>query len=438
MKNINIYFISALLFAATSVKGQSWSLTGNTGTNPTNKFLGTTDNKGFVLRTNNIERMRIGANGFVGIGTTLPTNKLHVVKGASGASGYVDASLVLENKTHNYLNILAPSDFETGVLFGKPNANTSGGIIYNNTVNPNGLQFRTDGNNVRMVLTNSGDLGLGTAFPEGYKLRVIMGGLGLNLMNGTTFAHWEQFVDQDLILYYNSADNLVGRFNHVTGAYTSISDARLKTNIKPMGTVLDKISQLKPSTYQFKNDKNAKEYSGLIAQDVMKIFPSLVSHYVNEKRKVDVYTMDYSGFGVIAIKGIQELQKKVQEQEEKITSQDKKIETLTSMVNQLIQTHTSSADNLISKKDIIKTALEQNAPNPFNQNTVIGYYVPQNAVNAYINITDMNGKLIKSVTAAKGNGKITINKGQLNSGTYVYALYIDGKQVSSKQMILTR
>jgi hypothetical protein len=58
------------------------------------------------------------------------------VKGLSGAAGYVDASLVLENSIHNYINILAPADFETGVLFGKPGASTSGGIIYNSAVHP--------------------------------------------------------------------------------------------------------------------------------------------------------------------------------------------------------------------------------------------------------------------------------------------------------------
>jgi hypothetical protein len=243
-----------------------------------------------------------------------------------------------------------------------------------------------------------------------------------------------------IFLCIQYVDNLVGRFDHARGTYTAASDERLKTNIKPMTSVLDKISQLKPSTYQFKRDKNGKEYNGLIAQEVMKVFPSLVSHYTNKDRKVDVYTMDYSGFGVIAIKGIQELQTQVKEQQEKINSQDKKIEDLAAMVNQLLQTRTGSADNIVVKNanTTAKASLEQNAPNPFNQNTVINYSVPQNAGKAFINITDINGRLIRTVTAAKGNGKITVEKGQLNSGTYVYSLYVDGNAVGSKQMILTR
>ena len=441
MKNKNFLFIIMLLCVATlSVNAQSWSLTGNAATVPNTNFIGTTDNKPLVFRTKNLERMRISNNGLIGIGTKAPTNPLHVVKGLSGASGYVDASLVLENSIHNYINILAPADFETGVLFGKPSASTSGGIIYNSAVHPNGFQFRTDNNIVRMVLTGGGNVGIGTIFPQDYRLRIGVNLWGFNIFNNDNQTHWEQFVDNDLLLYANNVDNLVGRFDHASGTYTAASDERLKTNVKPMNAVLDKINQLKPATYQFKSDKNGREYNGMIAQEVMKVFPSLVSHYTNKDRKVDVYTMDYSGFGVIAIKGIQELQTQVKEQQEKIISQDKKIEDLTALVKQLLQTHASSTSNVVLKNanGAVKPSLEQNSPNPFTQNTVINYYVPQNAGKAVINITDINGRLIKTVTAAKGNGKITIEKGQLTSGTYMYSLYVDGNAVSTKQMLLTR
>jgi hypothetical protein len=53
-----------------------WSLTGNSGTSAGANFLGTTDNVSLSLRVNSVERMRVGTNGYVGIGTSAPTAKL--------------------------------------------------------------------------------------------------------------------------------------------------------------------------------------------------------------------------------------------------------------------------------------------------------------------------------------------------------------------------
>jgi len=61
------------------VANSAWKVLGNSGTDPTNNFLGTLDNQHLVFRTNNTERARILSSGNFGIGTTAPTTKLHVV-----------------------------------------------------------------------------------------------------------------------------------------------------------------------------------------------------------------------------------------------------------------------------------------------------------------------------------------------------------------------
>jgi hypothetical protein len=55
--------------------------------------------------------------------------------------------------------------------------------------------------------------------------------------------------------------------------------------------------------------KSDKKHYGLFAHDVEKLFPEVVKYDKNE----DQYTMDYSAFGVLAVKAIQEQQQEVDE-----------------------------------------------------------------------------------------------------------------------------
>ncbi|MCS6917725.1 MAG: hypothetical protein NZM08_08595, partial [Chitinophagales bacterium] len=82
--------LTALLLAASAAAQTPWYLTGNSGTNASTDFLGTTDNKPLVLRTNNVERMRITAAGKIGFGTTAPTTTFDLIGTfkAGGATGY--------------------------------------------------------------------------------------------------------------------------------------------------------------------------------------------------------------------------------------------------------------------------------------------------------------------------------------------------------------
>lgn len=71
---------SMALLVSSFTFAQSWNITGNSGTNSSNNFIGTTDNQPLVLKSNNIESLRIKPNGNVGIGATNPDAKLHVAQ----------------------------------------------------------------------------------------------------------------------------------------------------------------------------------------------------------------------------------------------------------------------------------------------------------------------------------------------------------------------
>jgi hypothetical protein len=74
-----------------------WSITGNFLAGA-NSFLGTRDNKSLSLATNNISRLLVSASGFIGINTTLPQSKLHILSNEnlvhSGTFGASAAALL--------------------------------------------------------------------------------------------------------------------------------------------------------------------------------------------------------------------------------------------------------------------------------------------------------------------------------------------------------
>lgn len=93
--------------------------------------------------------------------------------------------------------------------------------------------------------------------------------------------------------------------NPTSGAYTAVSDARLKKNIAEMDDVLSRVTQLKPKSYQYTDVEDQRYYSGFLAQELETLFPQFVFYGGDDQV---VYTVDYAGLSVIALKAIQEQQ----------------------------------------------------------------------------------------------------------------------------------
>jgi len=111
--------------------------------------------------------LSIASTGRVGIGTTTPDARLHVMSGSAGAvNAHGNSAIVAEGAGHTYLSILSPDANERAVIFGEPSSNVAGGIFYNNPSTPDGFHFRTDGNLTRMTIDSTGHVGIGTTNPS--------------------------------------------------------------------------------------------------------------------------------------------------------------------------------------------------------------------------------------------------------------------------------
>jgi hypothetical protein len=82
--------------------------------------------------------------------------------------------------------------------------------------------------------------------------------------------------------------------------------------------------------------------------------------------------------------------------------------------------------------------LSQNAPNPFNENTVIKFYLPKHTKGASIKIFDATGTVFRLFTLnGFGSGSISIEANTLAPGNYHYSLLMDGYVADTKTMLVT-
>lgn len=128
----------------------NWEITGNAGTNQSTHFLGTTDNIGLSIRTNNVIRQTIDNVGRVGIGITNPQNSLHVNGDISlNGTNQFFKSYNLSGVSTNILGIDNSNNLSLGSLTGSVN---------NLNISLNGLLLAQ--------MTPAGRIGFGVSNPN--------------------------------------------------------------------------------------------------------------------------------------------------------------------------------------------------------------------------------------------------------------------------------
>jgi hypothetical protein len=125
---------------------------------------------------------------------------------------------------------------------------------------------------------------------------------------------------------FSRSDALTVLFDGTTtiaGDLSINSDARLKANIISLGSTLAKLLQIDGKTYTMKKDENKKQKIGVLAQDIEKVFPELVSESNGVK------SVNYQGLVPVLINALKE-------QDKKLNKQQVEIDKLKAIVNKLI------------------------------------------------------------------------------------------------------
>ena len=258
------------------------------------------------FRTNGSDRMRIlDSSGNVGIGTTSPSRTFHV-SSSSGTAVKVETS-----DNDKALIEFANNGTSTTCFLGSADDD---------------MQFGTGGSE-RMRIDSGGNVGINRTPNSTIKLDVETSGTN----------HPARF-KSDHVSYGTIFDNIAGSGNRFfcdfrinnstkgkifsdgsTTTFSTSSDYRLKENVVTDWDATTRLKQLKPSRFNFKEDKDTT-YDGFLAHEVSSIVPEAVDgekDAVDSDGNIDPQGIDHSKLVPLMVKTIQELEERIAKLEAK-------------------------------------------------------------------------------------------------------------------------
>lgn len=370
--------------------GSHWAMfaTGNASTQGPGHFS--------IFQYGATDRLFIDGNsGNVGIGTSAPIAKLHVIDDISTAGA-------------------------NRAIFGKGYSNTGTSSWNGGLYGIGGSINTTDDNFGVYAISTGGGNGNGGYFSATGNA---ISSTGIYATAGGAGSTWAGYFAGNVYAW----------------SYTP-SDRKLKENIRPLANAIDKLKLLKPSIYNYKTGDEYKDMHlpkgsqmGLIAQELGEVFPELIAEVKSMSKKnekgevtdniIDHKSVSYTSLIPLLIAGIQEQQKVIDMQQQRIDALEYK----------------SSNTTGINDLNPIETGFQmsQNEPNPFTHETVVKYTLPQTVSNAFMAVYDLTGKQITTYPIdQKGSSSITLTSEKLAAGIYIYSIVADGKVVDSKRMIV--
>ena len=218
------------------------------------------------------------------------------------------------------------------------------------------------------------------------------------------------------------------------------SDIRLKENVMPLGDLdpdgntLDKVLSMNVFCYNYidKDEENGiplfasdeqlaiaekassetrqsragELHFGVSAQELRELYPNLVV-----EGQDGYLAVNYVELVPVLIRSIQELNERIADLESWNSPNNAK------------KMNTSGIESLSRSKSV----LYQNSPNPFGERTEIRFEIAGDSRDACICIFNLQGKMLKKIAVSTSDNSM-----------YLYSLIVNGEEISTKRMILSK